>query len=62
MRVDRADAGLVDPDPLLPWLNRASDLLFVLARASERAPRPSKTVGATAARQMGRTKARRAKR
>jgi cob(I)alamin adenosyltransferase len=29
------DAGLVDRDPLLPWLNRASDVLFVLARAAE---------------------------
>jgi cob(I)alamin adenosyltransferase len=37
------DAGLVDADPLLPWLNRASDLLYVLARASERSPRPAKT-------------------
>ena len=36
------DAGLIDADPILPWLNRASDLLFVLARAAERAPRPSK--------------------
>lgn len=35
-------AGLVDGDPMLPWLNRASDLLFVLARAAERAPRPSR--------------------
>jgi len=51
------DAGLVDADPLLPWLNRASDLLFVLARASERAPRPAK--GATA---RPRAKVRRAKR
>ena len=37
------DAGLVDSDQLLPWLNRASDLLFVLARASEGTPRVSKT-------------------
>jgi len=37
------DAGLVAADPILPWLNRASDVLFVLARASEKAPRPSKT-------------------
>ena len=36
------DAGTVSGEVLLPWLNRASDLLFVLARASERAPRPSK--------------------
>ncbi|HUQ42094.1 MAG TPA: cob(I)yrinic acid a,c-diamide adenosyltransferase [Candidatus Limnocylindrales bacterium] len=33
------DAGLVDGDPILPWLNRASDLLFVLARAAEGQPR-----------------------
>jgi len=51
------DAGLVDADPLLPWLNRASDLLFVLARASERAPRPAKSPAAKA-----RAKTRRAKR
>ena len=38
------DAGVVEADPLLPWLNRASDLLFVLARASERTPRPAKTI------------------
>ncbi|MEK7862376.1 MAG: ATP:cob(I)alamin adenosyltransferase, partial [Chloroflexota bacterium] len=37
------DAGLVDAGQLVPWLNRASDLLFVLARAAEGAPRPSKT-------------------
>lgn len=37
------DAGLVAPGQLVPWLNRASDLLFVLARAAEGAPRPSKT-------------------
>ncbi len=36
------DAGHVEADPLLPWLNRASDLLFVLARASETRPRPAK--------------------
>jgi cob(I)alamin adenosyltransferase len=38
------DAGLVAADPILPWLNRASDVLFVLARAAEGTPRPSKTV------------------
>ena len=37
------DAELVDGGQLLPWLNRASDLLFVLARAAEGAPRASKT-------------------
>ena len=33
------DAGLVSGETLLPWLNRASDLLFVLARVSERRAR-----------------------
>ena len=51
------DAGLVDADPLLPWLNRASDFLFVLARASERAPRPAKSATA-----KSQAKTRRAKR
>ena len=37
------DAGMVDGGQLLPWLNRASDLLFVLARAAEVTPRASKT-------------------
>jgi cob(I)alamin adenosyltransferase len=37
------DAGMVDAGQLLPWLNRASDLLFVLARAAEGTPRASKT-------------------
>ncbi|HEY6959353.1 MAG TPA: cob(I)yrinic acid a,c-diamide adenosyltransferase [Candidatus Limnocylindria bacterium] len=36
-----ADAGLLSPDVLLPWLNRLSDLLFVLARAHERRRRPA---------------------
>ena len=31
-----ADAGSVSGDVLLPWLNRLSDLLFVLARSVER--------------------------
>jgi cob(I)alamin adenosyltransferase len=30
------DAGSVSGDALLPWLNRVSDLLFVLARSVER--------------------------
>jgi cob(I)alamin adenosyltransferase len=35
------DAGTVSGAVLLPWLNRVSDLLFVLARAAEGAsPRP----------------------
>jgi len=33
------DEGYVSGEDLLPWLNRLSDLLFVLARASERGPR-----------------------
>ena len=40
--VECVDAGLVSGDALLPWLNRLSDLLFVLARASERRPQPAK--------------------
>jgi len=43
------DAGLVDGGQLLPWLNRASDLLFVLARAAEGAPRASKTASSARA-------------
>ena len=34
------DAGTISGETLLPWLNRLSDLLFVLARASEGASRP----------------------
>ena len=37
--VECVDAGGVSGEHLLPWLNRLSDVLFVLARASERAPR-----------------------
>jgi len=37
--VECVDEGYVSGEDLLPWLNRLSDLLFVLARASERAPR-----------------------
>jgi cob(I)alamin adenosyltransferase len=33
------DAGTVSGDVLLPWLNRLSDLLFVLARLAERGGR-----------------------
>jgi len=43
------DAELVDGGQLLPWLNRASDLLFVLARAAEGAPRASKTASSARA-------------
>ena len=48
------DAGLVAADPILPWLNRASDVLFVLARAAEGAPRPSKTTAKKPARRAPR--------
>ncbi|HTD64241.1 MAG TPA: ATP:cob(I)alamin adenosyltransferase, partial [Verrucomicrobiae bacterium] len=34
--VQCVDEGYVSGEDLLPWLNRLSDLLFVLARASER--------------------------
>ncbi|MGH2471859.1 MAG: cob(I)yrinic acid a,c-diamide adenosyltransferase [Candidatus Limnocylindria bacterium] len=37
--VECVDEGHVSGNDLLPWLNRLSDVLFVLARASERAPR-----------------------
>jgi cob(I)alamin adenosyltransferase len=37
--VECVDAGYVAGGDLLPWLNRLSDVLFVLARASERTPR-----------------------
>ena len=47
------DAGLIAAEPILPWLNRASDALFVLARAAEPAPRVSK---AAAKRPTRRTK------
>lgn len=36
------DGGLVASDALVPWLNRASDLLFVLARAAERRGGPAR--------------------
>jgi len=38
------DAGAVSGETLLPWLNRLSDLLFVLARAAEGRSRPSRKV------------------
>ena len=46
------DAGTVSGDMLLPWLNRLSDLLFVLARAAEGRSRPlrTKSAGRSAAR------------
>lgn len=48
--VECVEAGLVAGDILIPWLNRLSDLLFVLARASEGTARPAK---ATAKRRRG---------
>lgn len=43
--VSCVDAGLVSGEVLLPWLNRLSDLLFVLARAQERRQRPASPSG-----------------
>lgn len=40
------DAGDVGGEVLLPWLNRLSDLLFVLARSAEGAARPASTAKA----------------
>jgi len=37
--VECVDEGYVSGEDLLPWLNRLSDVLFVLARASEPVPR-----------------------
>jgi cob(I)alamin adenosyltransferase len=37
--VECVDAGYVAGGDVLPWLNRLSDVLFVLARSSERGPR-----------------------
>lgn len=42
--IECVDAGFVSGEVLLPWLNRLSDLLFVLARSAEVASRPSRTV------------------
>lgn len=35
------DASVISGDALVPWLNRLSDLLFVLARSAEGASRPA---------------------
>ncbi len=48
--IECVDAGFVSGEVLLPWLNRLSDLLFVLARSVESASRPSRTVQGTARR------------
>lgn len=37
-----ADAAQIDGEQLLPWLNRLSDVLFVLSRAVEPAVRPAR--------------------
>lgn len=39
-----ADAGGIDPTHLLPWMNRLSDVLFVLSRAVEPGARPAREV------------------
>lgn len=41
--VECVEAGLVPGEIVIPWLNRLSDLLFVLARAAEGRRRPAKT-------------------
>jgi cob(I)alamin adenosyltransferase len=38
------DAGTISGEVLLPWLNRVSDLLFVLARAAEGTSRSRRAV------------------
>jgi len=40
--VEIVDDGYVSGEDLLPWLNRESDLLFVLARSVERKPRAAR--------------------
>jgi cob(I)alamin adenosyltransferase len=37
-----ADSGQIDGEHLLPWLNRLSDVLFVLSRAVEPGARPAR--------------------
>lgn len=37
-----ADAGVIDGAHLLPWLNRLSDVIFVLARSVEPAATPAR--------------------
>jgi cob(I)alamin adenosyltransferase len=51
-RAERAVVGLVDRtavggEHVLPWLNRLSDVLFLLARALEKRARPAKGRAAT---------------
>ncbi len=52
--VECVEAGLVPGDILIPWLNRLSDVLFVLARASEGRRRPAKTATVPGARRAKR--------
>lgn len=40
--VELVDDGYLSGEDLLPWLNRASDLLFVLARSVEKRPRSAR--------------------
>jgi cob(I)alamin adenosyltransferase len=40
-----ADGGRIDGEHLLPWLNRLSDVLFVLSRAVEPGARPPREDG-----------------
>ena len=40
--VELVDDGYLSGEDLLPWLNRLSDLLFVLARSVERKPRAAR--------------------
>jgi cob(I)alamin adenosyltransferase len=56
------EAGMLAADPILPWLNRASDALFVLARAAEPAPRAAKGAAAKRPRRAAALETRRTKR
>jgi len=48
--VECVDAGQVSSQVLLPWLNRLSDVLFVLARSVDKSATRAKTPTATARR------------
>lgn len=37
------DANILDGTHLIPWLNRLSDVVYLLARAVERRPRPARS-------------------
>jgi cob(I)alamin adenosyltransferase len=47
-------AGLVPGEILIPWLNRLSDVLFVLARSVDKSATPAKTTAKRPARRPGR--------